>query len=112
MKLARFTLVCSLLLLVAIPSYAVPCSTCIDRQCVDTPGSHTRCRPIIDEFPNCETVSAPSCTGFTDAAATPAMLAEWIVASIEISHPAEGTKVVTTPAAVAQATVSSATLQK
>lgn len=112
MKLVRLTLVCSLLLLAAVPSYAIPCSTCINRVCEDTPGTGTRCRPIIDEFPNCETVSNPNCSPSPNAAAAPAMLAEWTVASIEISRPAEGTKVVTTPAAATQAPVSPASLQK
>ena len=110
MKLVRFTLVCSLLLLAAIPSYAIPCSTCIDRECEGTPNSGTKCLPVSPE--GCETRFNPSCSGFANDAAAPAMLAEWTVASIEISRPAEGTKVVTTPAAVAQATVSPATLQK
>jgi hypothetical protein len=110
MKLVRFTLVCSLLLLAAIPSYAIPCSTCIDRQCQDTPGSLTRCRPVVIE--GCQTVTNLSCVGLVDDAAAPAMLAEWTVVSIEISRPAEGTTVVTASDAVAQATVSPATLQK
>ncbi len=111
MKLVRLTLVCSLLLLVAVPSYAIPCSTCIERQCVSTPGSLTRCRPIIDIFPACETVVNLNCVGFTDDTAEPAMLAEWTVASIETSRPVEGTEVVTTPVEVAQPAVSAASLQ-
>jgi hypothetical protein len=113
MKLVRFTLVCSLLILAAVPSYAIPCSTCIERDCESTPGSLTRCRPVFDpKFPTCETLINLNCVGFANAAAAPAMLAEWTVASIEISRPAEGTTVVTTSAAVAQATVSPATLPK
>ena len=57
------------------------------------------------------TISAPSCTGFTEHSA-PAVLAEWTVASIEVSRPTEGTKVVTAPAAVAEAGVSQSALQK
>jgi len=42
----------------------------------------------------------------------PAMLAEWTVASIEISRPAKGTKVVTAPTAVAKADVAHSAPQK
>ena len=109
MKLVRFALVCSLLLLSAVPLYAIPCSTCIDRVCVDTPGSLTKCRPVIHE--GCETITNLNCVGFAPEAA-PAMLAEWTVASIEIRRPAHDTNVVTAPAAVAQSGVPPATLQK
>jgi hypothetical protein len=104
MKLIRLTLVCSLLLLAAVPSFAITCSTCIDRVCQETPGTGTRCRPVIN---GCQTVLLPNCT----PPPAPVMLSEWTVASIEISRPAAGTKVVTTPAAVAEA-ASPATLQQ
>jgi hypothetical protein len=111
MKLLRLTLVCSLLLLAASPSYAIACFSCTAPDppyCESTPDSGTRCRFGID---TCETISAPSCTGFTEHSA-PAMLAEWTVASIDIRRPTEGTKVVTTPAAVAEVGVSQSALQK
>lgn len=111
MKLLRLTLVCSLLFLAASPSFALPCRSCDGPEypyCVSTPDSGTRCRIGVDW---CETISAPLCTGFTEESA-PAVLAEWTVASIEISRPAEGTKVVTSPAAVADAGLSRAAAQK
>lgn len=106
MKLLRLTLVCSLLLLAATPSYAIICRSCdgdVYPYCISTPDSGTRCQ-IGPDY--CFTQSAPFCSGFSDHAAAPAVLAEWTVASIEISRPAEGTKVVTAPAAVADAHVS------
>lgn len=110
MKLIRLTVVCSLLLLAAVPSFAIPCSSCIERHCESTPDSHTKCLPVSPE--GCETRVNLNCVGFASQEASPAMLAEWTVASIEISRPADGTKVVTAPAAVAQGSVSPATLQK
>jgi hypothetical protein len=111
MKLLRLSLVCSLLLLAATPSFAIACKSCDAPEppyCVSTPDSGTRCH-YRQEI--CTTVSAPFCTGFTEHSA-PAMLAEWTVASIEVSRPAEGTKVVTSPAAVAEADVSQSAAQK
>jgi|SRR5688572_18421336 len=110
MKLLRITLVCSLLLLAAAPTYALPCKGCIgtDPICVSNPNSGTRCFFAPD---TCEEFSA-ACSGFTDQAAAPAMLAEWTVASIEISRPSDGTKVVTSPAAVVEANVARDTIQK
>lgn len=111
MKLLRLTLVCSLLLLSVTPSYALACKSCTGPEypyCESTPDSGTRC---LISYRLCETVSAPSCTGFTGDSA-PAMLAEWTVASMEIRRPAEGTKVVTSPAAVADAGLSRIAAQK
>lgn len=111
MKLLRFTLVCSLLLLSVTPSYALVCKSCTAPEypyCEPTPNSGTRC---VDSYRLCEEWTAPNCTGFTEESA-PAMLAEWTVASIEISRPAEGTKVVTTPAAVADAGLARDAAQK
>ena len=112
MKLIRLTIVCSLLLLAAVPSFALPCNSCTGSEypyCESTPGSGTRCRFGID---TCTTISAPNCTNFTDQGAEPAMLAEWTVASIEISRPVDGTKVVTSPAAIADAGISQTAAQK
>src|SRR5690349_2895892 len=86
MKLLRISAVCTLLLLAATPSFALPCFTCSDIDvfgCDSTPGSGTRCRFHIDY---CETITAPNCTGFTDQAETPT-LADWSVASVEITRP-------------------------
>lgn len=104
MELLRLTLACSLLFLAAVPSFAgcTTCSETVFQGCDSTPNSKTRCFFGID---TCETRSAPFCTNFTDQAAAPAMLAEWTVASIEISRPAEGTKAVTSPAVVADARI-------
>lgn len=112
MKLIRLTLACSLLLLAAVPSFAIGCRSCdgeVYPYCVSTPNSKTRCN-IGPDY--CFTESAPFCTNFSEQATAPAVLAEWTVASIEISRPAEGTKVVTSPAAVAEARVSTDAVQK
>lgn len=112
MKLTRLALVCSLLLLAAVPSYAIGCRSCdgdVYPYCIPTPDSGTRCEIGVDY---CITRPSSFCTGFSEQAAAPAVLAEWTVASIEIDRPAEGTKVVTSPAAVADARVSTDTVQK
>ena len=110
MKLLRLTLACSLLLLAAAPTFAVACKSCDGpSSCIFTPDSGTKCQRGIDW---CNTIDNFTCVGFTDEAAAPAMLAEWTVATIEISRPAEGTKVVTAPAAVADANVSRDTLRQ
>jgi hypothetical protein len=112
MKLFRLTLVCSLLLLAAVPSFALPCRACtgpVYPFCEPNPDGGTRCQIGPDW---CATVNAPGCVGFTDEAAATAVLAEWTVASIEISHPSQGTKAVTSPAAVAEANVPRDTVQK
>jgi hypothetical protein len=107
MKLIRLTLVCSLLLLAAVPSFAIGCRSCDGLEypyCISTPDSGTRCEIGVDY---CITRSSSFCSGFSEqTAAAPAVLAEWNVASIEISRPAEGTKVVTAPAVVADANLS------
>jgi len=102
MKLLRVALACTVLLLIAVPSFAIPCSTCSEFEpqgCDSTPGSGTRCRFSIDW---CQTISAPSCSGFSGQTESP-VLADWVVASIEISRPAYDTKVVSSPAALAKA---------
>jgi hypothetical protein len=102
MKLFRLVLVCGLLLLAATPTLAFPCRGCSDPEypyCQFEPGSGYRC---INGPDWCELIPAPSCNPFTAQTAS-AMLAEWTVASIETTRPAEGAKVVITPAAVAEA---------
>ena len=109
MKLIRLTLVCSLLLLAAVPSFAIGCKSCDGpSSCISTPNSGTKCQRGVDY---CNTIDNSTCVGFTDEDAAPAMLAEWTVATIEISRPAEGTKIVTAPSAVADANVSRDTLR-
>ncbi len=113
MKLSRLIFVCSLLLLAASPVFAIGCRSCDGPEypyCISTPDSGTRCQIGIDY---CFTQPSSYCTGFSDETAAPAVLAEWTVASIEITRPTEGTtKVVTAPAAVADANVGRDTLQK
>ena len=111
MKTLRIALVCSLLLLVAVPSFAIPCRACTGNEypyCEPNPDGGTRCSIGIDW---CNTQPSSFCTGFTDQAAV-AVLAEWTVASVEVSRPSDGTKVVTTPAAVADAGLAQAAPQK
>jgi hypothetical protein len=102
MKLLRLSLGCTLLLLAAFPSFALSCKTCDDfviNQCNLTPGSGTRCLFHIDY---CETVSSSFCVNLADNRSPSPILADWSVASIEISRP-DGTKVVTAPVALAKA---------
>jgi len=111
MKLLRVIVGCTLLLLAASPSYALGCFTCNDfviNQCDSTPNSGTRCLFHPDY---CETKSAPLCSGLVDETPS-AILADWQVASIEVSHPAQGTKTVTSPAAVASADTTQSPVQK
>lgn len=98
MKLIRLTLVCSLLLLVAVPSFAIPCRACTGSEypyCEPNPDGKTRCSIGVD---TCVTQTSSFCTGFSDQASLqPAMLSEWQVASIEVKRPAETTKVTAQP---------------
>ena len=102
MKLTRVILVCTLLLSVAVPTFAAPpCQFCLSETgpCVNDPGG-TRCRTLGGV---CQEISG-LCIGFFN---TP-VLGEWQVASIEITRPDPVTKgrttVVITPTALAQAT--------
>ncbi|HYR28240.1 MAG TPA: hypothetical protein VEU30_07215 [Thermoanaerobaculia bacterium] len=103
MKLLRLTLVCSLLLIAATPSYAAVCRSCdgpVYPYCIDTPGTATRCSFGVDW---CITKPNSFCDPALAAELTtqPAVLAEWTVASVEVTRPAEGTQVVTSQTAVA-----------
>ncbi|HEV7767045.1 MAG TPA: hypothetical protein VGQ76_18740 [Thermoanaerobaculia bacterium] len=97
MKLTRIILVCTLLLLAASPMFAAPpCKTCVEEggsACDFDPGSGTRCRFVAGA---CETYGG-YCINFAETT----ILAEWSVASIEMTRP--DTKTVTTPTAVASA---------
>ncbi len=101
MKLSRIVLVCTLLLLAAVPSFAAPpCRSCLDDvgPCFEDPGSGTRCRFVGGA---CETFLA-----FCIDRADTTVLAEWKIASIEVNRPDADqrlTKVVITPASVAKA---------
>lgn len=105
MKLLRISLVCSLLLLAATPSFALPCEACTAPEypyCEDSPGSGKRC--IIDLDTCRERTPSNPCSPLPRADANiPTVLAEWTVASIEVTRPSEGTKVTTSPAATADA---------
>jgi hypothetical protein len=106
MKLTRLVLVCTVLLLAAVPSFALPpCQSCLDDAgpCYQD-GGGGRCRTIGGV---CNIV-AGACIGFVDTT----VLSEWTVASIEISHPAQNAKVVTTPSVVAQAELRQPAQQK
>ncbi len=96
MKLSRVLLVCTVLFLAVTPTFAEPtCSECLDPStCINAPGQASRCKFT---FGVCDTVFTSNCIG---RSGTP-VLADWKIASIEISRP--GQKVVTAPAAVAQA---------
>lgn len=101
MKLLRLICACTLLLLTAVPLFALPCETCVPEggvNCEETPGSGTRCMWHIDY---CETVSAPNCSPLASGQAQP-VLADFVVASIEVKRPAQGTAVVAAPAVVAE----------
>lgn len=106
MKLLRFTLVCSLLLLAAAPTYAIGCRSCdgdVYPYCISTPDSGTRCQIGVDY---CFTQPSSFCTGFAPETEAAPALAEWTVASIEVTRPADGTQVVTPQTAVAAADLS------
>jgi hypothetical protein len=92
MKLTRLIVACTLLLLASVPLFALPtCKACdTNNRCVGSPNSGDKC-----VFVNglCDTAPA-ACVSF----APEPVLADWSVASIEISRPVLDSKVVTTPA--------------
>ena len=104
MKLARLILGCTLLLMVAVPSFALPpCAYCVEEgigPCIQDSGAGSICRFTTN---GCET-RFQSCIGF---AGRRMLLAEWNVSSIEITHvdrqTGRVTSVVKTPTAIAQA---------
>jgi hypothetical protein len=85
MKL-RVILVCTLLLLVAFPSFALPlCQECnaTTLQCDDVPGAFERCK--YDAFFHCYIAPFDRCSPtFTQST----VLTDWEVATISISRPA------------------------
>ncbi|HEX7676726.1 MAG TPA: hypothetical protein VF713_01280 [Thermoanaerobaculia bacterium] len=94
MKLFRVILVCTLLLSAAVPTFsAPPCQLCLDDAgpCLND-SNGTRCRTISGV---CQQTSGLCIfSGGT-------MLAEWQVASIEVTRP-DLTTVVVSPTAIAQ----------
>lgn len=96
----RVILVCTLLLLAAAPSFAVPlCEECnYDWNYCDSsiPGAIEVCR--YDQFGNCYTYPYRCSPNLSSTVAT-----DWKVASIEIHRPSLDSITVTAPAAVAEA---------
>jgi hypothetical protein len=96
MKLVR-VLTPLLLLLVAVPSFAI-CGPCdFNCLCVRTPGYGANCKPTID---CCREIAAVC---YTDASSpTPAVVSEYRIASVEVVTPAART-VTTTEVRTAEA---------
>ncbi|HYO79571.1 MAG TPA: hypothetical protein VE010_24105 [Thermoanaerobaculia bacterium] len=92
----RAVLLCTLLLLAAVPSFAAPvCQECNQfNECETMWSSYERCS--YDEFGNCYTVPGRCITPFI----TP-VLADWSVAAIEISRPSDSITI-TAPAVVTE----------
>jgi len=104
----RIILVCTLLLLIAAPSFAAPqCEACdyFSHECYNSPGSGFRCRYTET---GCEEYYGGICIGRSQSP----VLAEWKVASIEVTRPAQGSKSVETPSRVAEVQNHRATAQK
>lgn len=100
MKLSRVILVCTLLLSIAVPTFAAPpCQYCLTESgpCVNDPGG-SRCRTIGGV---CQEISGLCLSFFTEP-----LLGEFQVALIEITRPDPATNDLTTvvknPTAVAQ----------
>jgi hypothetical protein len=92
----RLILACTLLLLAAVPSFALPlCAECTEwNTCESVPGAIERCRYDVNGlcYTTPERCSSPR-------AAT--VSAEWSVTSIEISRPSHDSVTVTAPSATA-----------
>lgn len=91
----RVILVCMLLLLVALPTFALPlCAHCNEwNECESAPGDFQRC---VD--------TGTSCGYNTNRCSIPRapVLADWTVASIEISRPSLESVTITAPAPAAE----------
>lgn len=96
MKL-RVMLACTLLLLAAVPTFALPlCAHCNEwNYCESAPGDYERC---YDGPGYCYTTFERCSTPYNQST----VLADYEIASIEISRPAQDSVTVTTPAAVAE----------
>lgn len=95
MKL-RVILVCTLLLLAASPSFALPlCQECsyISNQCEDVSGAYERCR--YDSLGNCYLDPWSRCSPTLTQST---VLTDWKVVSIETSCPADNSVTDTAPA--------------
>lgn len=96
----RAILVCTLLLLAAVPSFALPlCGHCNEwNRCESAPGDFEYC---IDWTGTCDTDPFKRCSRpFTVTVAS-----EWTVASIEVHRPSLDSITVSAPAAAAKAEV-------
>lgn len=98
MKL-RVLAVCTLLLLAAVPSFALPlCAECTAwNTCESLPGSIERCR--YDSFGNCYT-TFERCSVPREATS---VLTDWKVESIEVSRPSIESIAVDAPAVKTEA---------
>ncbi|HYI11560.1 MAG TPA: hypothetical protein VEK57_21060 [Thermoanaerobaculia bacterium] len=106
MKLTRLILICTLLLLASFPAFALPqCGECVSNECVYSPYSGTPCR--YNSAGCCE-IYFSNCSSL----APEPVLADWTVASIEVSRPALDTEIVTTPADVDEVHTTESTEQK
>jgi hypothetical protein len=95
MKLTRFILVCTLLLLASSPLFALPqCKDCVNNVCTPIPGASIEpCTYVLGV-----------CENYTGNCVIPhrePVLADWTIASIEVSRPVLDAKVVATPAGAA-----------
>lgn len=88
----RAVLLCTLLLLAAVPSFALPlCEECNQfNECEAIPGSIERC--TYDEFGNCYTFPGRCSTPFASS-----VLADWTVSAIEISRPSDSITITAPP---------------
>lgn len=94
----KVILVCTLLLLAALPSSALPlCAHCNDwNECESASGDFERCKYDIDG--NCITTTERCSPPFAPST----VLADWKVVSIDTSCPAADSAKVTAPAATAE----------
>ena len=94
----RITLICTLLLLAAVPSFAAPpCQVCDQwgsGLCASEPFSHEVCRTT--------SAGCKSDFGYCIGRSDTTILTEWQVASIEISRPALDSITVTAPVQVTE----------
>lgn len=107
MKL-RVIAVCTLLLLAAVPSFALPqCAVCNEyNECDPIPGSYERCLYdawgcCFNDFGRCSVPYAAETTVLTD----------WKVTTIEISRPSLDSVTITAPAPLAEAPAATSELK-
>ena len=95
----RVLAVCTLLLLAAVPTFALPlCAECTEwNTCESVPGSFERCK--FDLAGNCYLEPRDRCSPVWSASS---VMTEWTVDSIEVSRPAVKSVAVEAPAANAE----------